>query len=369
MIKSKSYYLLADASWSSVKLADWPLADYEEAITLTNSNAGLALKNGSEFVDALGWGTASKIENGLYEGTPHSGVDQGKILARKIQNDQYQDTNNNSADFVSSDPSFKNSSSTKKQSSGHQININLVVEGDALTIKSAQINSDDDSFKEGIQINPIPKSSKSFEVQAVVNHVRGKSNIKKVKAVLNGTDYVMTSEAIDANSATYKANVSMSYAKVSGDYNISIEAEANDGFVTTVNLSFTYTSLTAMEVDTAKLNFSALPGAQSEAQGDTDMSSITKTTLRNVGNTLLDIELLGTDLTNNIGSVSVGNISYTFNNDYAGSLGGSLSDSKQKKPVGLGISQMLPLSFRVSVPQTAKPGNYTGKITLIAVGR
>ena len=124
-----------------------------------------------------------------------------------------------------------------------------------------------------------------------------------------------------------------------------------------------------MEVDSGSLNFSALPGAVSELEGDVNMSSVTKTSLKNIGNTLLDIELLGTNLTNSIGNLSVDTISYTFDSNYSSQLSGSLSATKQKKSVGIGVSQMMPLSFRVSVPSSAKPGSYSGTITLIAVGR
>ena len=368
ILRSNSYYLIADAGWSTAKSADWPEADHEEAVTLTNSNAGLALMNRTQAVDAVGWGTASDIGSGLYEGTPHSGVEQGEILMRKIESGSYRDTNDNSADFVSGAPSFKRAGPTQPNG-GHQISIQLVVEGNPMSVVSASINADDDSFKEGIQINPVPKNLKEFEVEAIVSHVRGADNIKKVKATLNGVEHVMTAESLDSNSARYKTNVSMNYYDASDNYSISIGAEATDGNVTSAELDFEYASLTAMEVDTFRLNFSSEPGSQSEIAGDTNMSSATKATLRNIGNTVLDLELLGTNLTNTIGSVSVGNITYAFNNDYAGSLSGSLSEAKQKKSVGIGVSQTMPLSFRMNVPQSAEPGSYKGTITLIAVGR
>ena len=368
ILRSGSHYLIADAGWSTVKSAEWPEADHEEAVTLTNSNAGIALMNRTQAVDAVGWGTASDIGTGLYEGTPHPGTDQGEVLARKVENGNYKDTNDNSADFVSSAPSFKRAGPTQ-QSGGHQISVQLVVEGDLMNIVSASVNADDDSFKEGIQINPVPKNLKEFEVEVVISHVRGADSIKKVKAALNGIEYVMTAELLDSNSARYKANVRMNYYDSPDNYSISIEAEATDGNVSSAELNFEYASLIAMEVDAVRLNFSAEPGSQSEIAGDTNMSSVTKSTLRNIGNTVLDIELLGTSLTNAAGSVSAGNITYAFNNDYAGSLSGSLSEVKQKESVGLGVSQMMSLSFRMSVPQSAEPGNYSGTITLIAVGR
>ena len=241
-LKSGSYYLIADKGWSTVKSSEWPEADHEEAVTLTNSNAGIALKNGASTVDAVGWGTAANIGTGLYEGTPHAGVQQGQVLARKFKNSAYKDTGNNSADFASASPSFRSGGQDTQQNTDHRITVQVVVEGDAISISSPKINLDDDSFKEGVQINPVPKAAKKFEVEAIVEHLKGTDSIKKVKAVLNGTEYVMTSESIDSTSAKYRANVSMNYDNVPGGYNVSIEAEATDGTVVSSNLSFTYTS-------------------------------------------------------------------------------------------------------------------------------
>jgi hypothetical protein len=93
-------FLIADTGWESRK-GELPSADYEESMTLTNTDAGVALKNGAGvIVDALGWGDASGIKVGLFEGTPHTGTTEGKVLRR------LNDTDDNDADFVEDVPSL-----------------------------------------------------------------------------------------------------------------------------------------------------------------------------------------------------------------------------------------------------------------------
>ncbi len=102
-ILARGYLLIADNGFSLNKdNSSWPNSNYEETITLKNSNDGIALKNGSIIVDAVGWGLISEIKIGLFQRTPHPGTDEGKSLQR-INN-----TGNNSVDFISGVPDLKN---------------------------------------------------------------------------------------------------------------------------------------------------------------------------------------------------------------------------------------------------------------------
>ncbi|MEK6854275.1 MAG: lamin tail domain-containing protein, partial [Nanoarchaeota archaeon] len=114
VICSSCYYLIADSNWSNAKdNSSWPNADLEEAITLANTDAGVALKDSSGvIVDAVGWGNSAGIAAGLFEGVPHSGSISGNSLVRRTVNSSYIDTNNNSDDFAATTPDFHNSSST-----------------------------------------------------------------------------------------------------------------------------------------------------------------------------------------------------------------------------------------------------------------
>ena len=137
-IAANSYFLLTDEGWDNAKdNSAWRSADYEEKITLTNTNAGIALidSNGS-IVDAVGWGAADSIEDGLYEATPAAHVQASKALLRE------QDTDDNSKDFVEAEPDFFGSNA---------ITITVNVTG---SNSSFEILEDDDPAP-GIQLLPI----------------------------------------------------------------------------------------------------------------------------------------------------------------------------------------------------------------------
>ena len=64
LLLSGAQYLLADAGWSTLR--DEPLwrdGDHEEALTLSNDNAGIALHAGDgTIIDRLGWGDPTIIK-------------------------------------------------------------------------------------------------------------------------------------------------------------------------------------------------------------------------------------------------------------------------------------------------------------------
>jgi len=94
-------FLIADEGWDANKDDEsWRSADYEERITLGNSDSGIALISGTEIMDAVGWGDIEGIEAGLYEGSPASLVAPGMALLR------VKDSDDNSKDFTESAPDF-----------------------------------------------------------------------------------------------------------------------------------------------------------------------------------------------------------------------------------------------------------------------
>ena len=82
-IKPYGFYLVADKGWGSTKKEEWPNADYEEAITLSATNSGVALIRDDTVIDAVGWGSPKIIDNMLFEGTPANYVSEGFSLERK----------------------------------------------------------------------------------------------------------------------------------------------------------------------------------------------------------------------------------------------------------------------------------------------
>ncbi len=366
VLRSGGYYLVADAGWSTNKdIVSWPDADYEEALTLANTDAGVALSKGSSIIDAVGWGAAAGIGSGLYEGNPHAGAESGESLTRLKDGSGYVDTGNNANDFAAAAPLFHNSSYGNGYNSG-EISVIAVVEGSFPVINSINILIDDDSFTPGSQINPEPKKNRSIEIEAVVSHSNGYGYIGSVVAHIGNSSVTMAAAQTNETSSLYTAKLNMSYYAPAGSYAVTVTATDASGFSANSSATFEYTELLAMEIDTASLKFAAMPGTVSEIGGDYDEGTANATVI-NIGNSVMDVQLSGTNLSSGGSVMGANRIQYTFNGDYESSLAGSLSNEKQTKQVGIAAASRMPLSFRLDVPTATSPGNYTGTITLIAV--
>ncbi len=95
-------FLVTDEGWNANKDdSSWKSADYEEKLTLGNSDSGIALLSNITVIDAVGWGDEEAIESGLFEGSPAAMVGVGKALLRTA------DTNDNSKDFIEAVPDFQ----------------------------------------------------------------------------------------------------------------------------------------------------------------------------------------------------------------------------------------------------------------------
>ncbi len=102
VLQSGAVFLIADEGWDDGKDdSSWKSADYEEKITVGNTDSGIALISGGSVVDAVGWGDEANIENNMYEGSPAVPVPAGKALLR------IQDTDDNSEDFVEAVADFQ----------------------------------------------------------------------------------------------------------------------------------------------------------------------------------------------------------------------------------------------------------------------
>jgi hypothetical protein len=119
------YYLVADTGWNDSKdNSSWANADFEELINLYNTNSGVALMDGDDVVDAVGWGDPDSINEGLYEGTPADSAAEGNSLLRTG------DTDNNQDDFTESYPNFRSSSNTGGGSCSAEADIEFEIDSE-----------------------------------------------------------------------------------------------------------------------------------------------------------------------------------------------------------------------------------------------
>jgi hypothetical protein len=370
---SKCYYLVADSGWSISKdNSSWPNADYEEAMILSNTDAGVALKNSTgDIIDAVGWGNPQNIGQGLFEGTPHSGISEGGSMTRNIFNATYVDSNNNSNDFSETAPDFHNtnSSSLSTGNSNANILVTIVVSGSGPSITSLNIKTDDDNFLNGSQISPVPGTNKTVEVETTVTDDNGIADISNVVLTFNDNNHAMTkTNELDSTTATYSGSFNLSSSFNPGNYTITTKAIDLSGFSANSSTNFEYLTLAAVELDANSLVFFATPGTTHEIVGDVSSSTATNITLHNLGNTILDFEVWSTNFTSGSSIIESTKLQYTFNGDYSNSsVAGNMTNYNAMKDINLDPDSKIGLSLKLNVPLATVPGNYSGKVSLTAV--
>ncbi len=360
VLSPSSYYLIADTGWSTLKDSpEWPAADLEEAITLSNIDAGVALKNGTIIIDAVGWGSGVNIGAGLFEGNPSNGTAQGQSLKRRFEAG-YIDTDDNAADFFSSDPF-----SAAGPAASTSIAVYAVIEGSAPAIEQI-IVADEDSTEPGIQVYPMPKTNRQVMITAVVSDTSAE-DIASVSAEFRSAAIQMNRTAVNGTKATYSGTIEVPFYLAPANYSIRVKATDFAALETAENITFQYLSLTGIEFDSPTLSFNALPGSTVQLAGDENFGS-QNLTIRNIGNTALDFSVSGTDLAYGSSRISAGSMAYTFGTDYSDPTAGVLSYAPQHEDVNLGPGEnaLKGIGFKLTVPTTTVPGNYTGSISITA---
>ena len=297
VIAPKSYFLVTDSGFNDSKdEVSWPAPNHEEPITLTNSDAGVMLYNGS-IVDAVGWGQKENIDSGLYEGEPAIEVEEGFSIERM------QDTDNNSQDFRKTEPNPQRGGNAVYNQSVVKLNIDII--GHSLEISNISIK-DEDKTKNGLQAFPVPSQNKTISVRANVEYSGGKEKIDQVS--VNGI-MMRNIENVTPTKSIYEGSIHMAYYWSAGNYDLMVEAIAETEIENKTE-QFEYMSLNAINVDTKQLAFDSVnPGGSVEIIGDNNMSSNDRITIENSGNVDIDIGLFSEGF-EQLGSESI--LDYTY---------------------------------------------------------
>jgi hypothetical protein len=181
MLASGATYLIADTGWASLRdNPSWRDADHEETLTMANTDSGIALKDASgTIIDAVGWGDAAEIKQGLFEGAPAAEAEAGQALVRDG------DTNNNRADFSASEPAFL---------SGETVLLVVNVTNATLILPLGAALREDDSPEQGVQLQPRPGTARTLHLEAHSNGTAVSATAWNKTIALSGTAGVWTGE-------------------------------------------------------------------------------------------------------------------------------------------------------------------------------
>ncbi len=331
-LQARKYFLLADSGWNQSKDNPlWPEANYEEAMTLTNSDAGLALMNGSVILDAVGWGSSSSE---LFMGTPHTGASSGSSLQR-VFTDNFQNTNNNLADFFAASPDFKNYVAQSAGNSGTFIDIIINISA------SDEINSfsviEDDLSDEGTQIAPFPGQDRIIQ-----SEIFAKGN-GQMTVFFDGQTFYGVNVSSQNGMTKYIVNISLPYYRPAGNYAMI----ANFGEVT-LSKNITVLGLVAINLNETKF--------ESNGKGSTSIK------VKNIGNSQLDLELKPSHFQSKNFSINSSSLSYKIQD-----FQGIFSSTPEMIDLDLEPTSFGTLELFLNVAG-APAGVYSGKLEVVGLG-
>ncbi len=250
-------YLIADTGWSTAKdNPAWKNADHEETLTMANANSGVALKDATgAVIDAVGWGDAAEIKEGLFEGTPALQVAAGKALVRS------QDTDNNIADFDEAEPVFFAGESVMIIVNVTNATLNPLPLGAAL--------DEDDRDEPGVQLKPVAGGTRALHLE--VNY-SGAS----VSASWFGKTVLLTKQTDQ-----WQGELPLEYWYAPGSQTITISTPTQNSTIL----------VTILEVKAAKLETKAV--SLRASPGSTAKGTIK---VQNQGNVPVEVAWSGADL-------------------------------------------------------------------------
>ncbi|NQU98044.1 lamin tail domain-containing protein [Candidatus Woesearchaeota archaeon] len=340
IISSGGYLLIADNGFSLDKdYTSWPDAHYEEAITLANTDAGVALVGGNTTIDAVGWGNILNIDEGLYEGTPHTSVNEGQSLRR------IHDSNDNSMDFVGGSPIFYNPDPDPLELI---IDVEVNITNNNPEVLSIEILSDDNSSKPGVQIEPVAGSEKKFEVLVEAYDKDNSSELESAKAVIGSNEFNLVKISSNETHAFFRGNVSMEYYEEARNYTLQAVITSN-GQEFSKSTEFEYNSVEAISAET-NLGFKLAAGN----------SSVQTLTVRNLGNKDISLKVKGTNLVNGDKSITIDSIEYSTDNFETSKT----LTAVYQQVTTLTRGENLEIDFKVTTNDDQKSGSYKGQIRI-----
>ncbi len=369
-LPARTHFLIADKGFSEMKdIKGWPDADYEETITLYNSDSGVAIMLDDEVIDAVGWGNPSKIIPGLAEGSPAPNPPEGSSLRRRKENNAYIDTSNNSNDFeLDSNPSLM-SSGTMQSHNQSVVRVRAKITGENYEVLGVKLEPDDYPGVAGAQVLPNPGGSRRI-VASIEVVILGNSTDLGFRASLVAPDNStkagkpMTSTSTGKGDARFSAELFLSYLDQPGEYRV--EISSSNKTVAVLNLS--YLAVSALEIDTPSVEFELVRGEESEFLGDEVFASGSAPTVRNIGNTAIDLGISSKGLFSSLGKIPPEALSFSFYRDvFVGSMAGDLSETPRVVGVGLAPGGTLPLSFLLRAGRDTPGGDYAGEVLVYAV--
>ena len=191
----------------------------------------------------------------------------------------------------------------------------------------------------------------------------GGDDIDNVELLITSSDFVqeVILEKVVNNtiSSLFSGNISMKYYDDPGNYNILITATDQNNENIELNFGYEYLSLIAFDLDTEILVFNAKNKETAEIIGDDDFNSLSNPTIKNLGNTELNLGVYSGNL-----AINDNLLQYKFAQDYY-----NVSSDVQvsEEMLGHGMNETLSLGFKLILEKYLKPDAYLSSLNIIGV--
>ncbi len=322
-------------------------------VTISLNNAGefICIKNSSQaLIDCVnyssGWGADGN----------------GKTLERKNPDEE-----DNWAESISNEgtPGIKNSvSSTNSEQNPtadpKTIPIYVNVIGNRPSVNNITISPDYHSTQ-GFQIMPNAGENKEITISAVIGDGDNIDDIVSVTATINNNEIeLLKKETISEYEALYEGKTNMGFYDAPGNYDVTLKAVDNSSSEEIKTTEFEYLELLAIDINFDSINFGDITTGTNKSL-DENMAL----TIHNLGNIISDIEISGTDLTNNEEIIDISNLQYQFSSSSFAPL--LNNPTIEDINLGCGESSYENMNLMIYIPEGAKTGSYSGSITITAI--
>lgn len=239
--------------------------------------------------------------------------------------------------------------------------------------------ADDDPSSPGTQVNPASGTSRSISVDVTASDDNGHNDVTGVTVTVyksdQTTEHVVSTAATKSSgsgkSATWTGTFSMAHHDAPGEYWVKAVVSDRDGGTSTKWSNFTYQSMSALSVATASVSLN--PAGDTDRSlnpGDSSHGEPSIVNLTNAGNTVIDFEYYGTDLTNaSTGeAIPIGNVHLSLSPDMSSETPfASTATTMRTFDLQPGADSVGSIYLAIHVPSTLRSGDYSGSLTISAV--
>lgn len=212
-----------------------------------------------------------------------------------------------------------------------------------------------------------------IEIRAIISDVNGGADINIVNASFvvgeptNGKKIVNMNRSsctiVDIDTINCTAIYEMQYYDSAMNYIVNVYAEDNSGINHSVNYTFEFAEIVAIELDSNEIGFGAMDlGETKELLGDLVWGG-SNATIKNLGNVIVDVKINASDFKSGNNSFSAGQAQARFD----GLSYYNLTNVERTEDINLNVNSVEKIDFKLTIPNNILPGTYTSTVGINAV--